>query len=431
MSTYYPPTSGQSALVLGLQGEPGRAELLFDFPVKDIRFSVRPLDNVTIECFNEVGVRVAGRTVSGEWNNNGWWLHYGGQPPVPIPLHAISLDGKGIRRCTLAGAGGMLDDLRYSRDLNELDLSCEPAVLTRGAETECTATLDGGPSDWKPTSWKFIAPSESVAIERVANVDQRIWKGKMVLSGSVIVTTQLGGKELADTFDVTVEGRNWDERAPAYSFTKIPNGTDPRLTLPTRIDYSDDLGSANWFPAREPGSSVPDYTDQVLGGPNDALMFFKDETNIDFYGYYTLNTAAMIQGSAFYRQQEEGSSGSSAQYGGPNWCSRSVVTSSLPGLVEQHELYHGEVYERVLRENFSAAMTRLESTVGPSSDLYDAYDNEWSGLDDLARTASFAIHKQNGSPGRVTPSDSRGRCNLKNEAGALLQHRPETTTTER
>lgn len=113
-----------------------------------------------------------------------------------------------------------------------------------------------------------------------------------------------------------------------------------------------------------------------------------------------------------------------------NVCDADVVTRALPDLVERHEVYHGEVYERVLRANFQAALAELERKTDPDyGALYDAYDGAWSRLDSAARGASMAIHGERGNPGRVTPRDSDGDCALKNEFSEVLTHEPATSTS--
>jgi hypothetical protein len=98
-----------------------------------------------------------------------------------------------------------------------------------------------------------------------------------------------------------------------------------------------------------------------------------EETNLYFYGYYTLNDAAMTSGSAFYNAQERGNSSGGSTVGGINWCDAGTVASALPGLVDAHERYHGEAYRRALARELSSALAVLEGvTDADVGTLYDA-----------------------------------------------------------
>jgi hypothetical protein len=226
---------------------------------------------------------------------------------------------------------------------------------------------------------------------------------------------------------VTVLDRNWSSRKPAYIFSKIANGQDERLILPTEIRWAEDLGAAVFPRTETQAEPAPDFfMAEVPSGPNQGLDYFGDETNLYFFGYYTLNDAAMARGSAFYNAQDNGNSSGGTTIGGLNWCDAGVVTSALAGLVDAHERYHGEAYGRALTRELPGALARLERVTGQDiGALYEAYDAEWKKLDERAITESLAIHNERGNPGRVTPRDSHGDCALKNQFGAVLETEPQ------
>jgi hypothetical protein len=305
----------------------------------------------------------------------------------------------------------------------ELELTCTPDNFVRGrTRVDCIAAVDGD-AEWQVTSWSFQS-ADGLEITP-DGYTEKTWGGLMVRGGIVTVTAVGGGEPKTANVNVTVTARDWADRAPAYTFEKIANGADARLVLPDVITFSDDLGSSNWFRTETPASNPPDtFYDEVPSGPNEGLDYFNDEATLFFFGYYALNTAAMTRGSPFYEAQERGGGG--VRVGGTNWCDQSIVTSTLPGVVEQHELYHNEVYRRTLTREFPAVMRRFEQlTALDNSVLYDAYDQAWSDLDDVARRESFAIHGEGGFPGLPVPRDSGGDCSLRNERGAVLRAVPE------
>ena len=388
---------------------------------------IYPENNSDLTCYNRLGSIVGTASATGHWH----MTPAGYKLSSPFREQELRVTGPGIDRCVLESLGGGIDDIRFRRERNDLALECVGDLganrVTRGKEVVCTATAEGGPSDWKPSEWKFTgAGGVEVTPSDPAQQESLTWRGIMVAGGTVTVTGTMSGQTETASATVEVVARDWSNRAPAYSFERKGNGEDPRLVLPERIQWSEDLGAANWFRTREQTDSPPDYTAEILSGPNEGMKYFKDDTNIDFHGIYTLNTAAMQRGSNFYNAQERGGGGGGTRVGGMNWCDASVITGPLPGLVQQHEEYHGSAYARALAGALPSVLTRLESTVDSDFGiLYDAYDVGWDELDALARAASMDIHKERGNPGRITPRDSSGPCALKNESGNVLETSPE------
>jgi hypothetical protein len=143
------------------------------------------------------------------------------------------------------------------------------------------------------------------------------------------------------------------------------------------------------------------------------------------FAYYVLNRAAIVAGSPFYNQQEPNSGTGGTVIGGLNWCSRSVVTGPLLGLVQAHELEHVRVYQEKFSTDIAPQLAALEPKTSTSmSELLDAYDAVRRSADGPARTASSAIHNKTGNPYRLTTSDAGGGCALKNENGQELTNAP-------
>ncbi len=336
-------------------------------------------------------------------------------PTVPGRLEAIA---------QVEGKQAVIEKVVTPGEPPRLELTC-PASVTRGKDATCTASVTDGADEWHVTGWKF----ESPGFERSEQNDSTKWEGKMARGGTVTVSAEVDGQLQTASAEITVINRvGWRERAPAYSFTEIPNGTIASLTLPSKIRWSDDLGSANWYKKEEKETEtsidpIEGFLLQIVGGPNDGLHYFGDDANFYFFGYYVLNSAAMTSGSGFTNAQEPAGSGGS-QVGGKNWCPRSVVTGPLPGLVEQHEVHHGTVYLQTITSLFPDAIEYLEQVTGEAGDLYQAYDQKWEVLDDSAFAKSMAIHESTGNPNKITPSDSSGPCALNNEFGEELEPNP-------
>jgi hypothetical protein len=431
---FFPVPNGSTVLYMGgvhgQIGYEGRVPYTYTFylfdPVEEFSMVIYPENDSDLTCYDSAGRIVGAAAAVGSYRNgpNTW--------TKPYLAQTLKVAGHGIVRCNLRALGGAIDDIRFRRERNDLTLECIGDLganrVTRGKEVVCTATAEGASADWKPSGWKFTgAKGLEVTPADPEQQESRTWTGVMVAGGTVTVTAVIAGQSKTASATVEVVARDWSNRTPAYSFERQENGEDPRLALPERIQWSEDLGAANWFETRKQTDSPPDYTAEILGGPNEGMKYFEDDTNIDFHGIYTLNTAAMQRGSNFYNAQERGGGGGGTRVGGMNWCDASVITGPLPGLVQQHEEYHGSAYARALAGALPSVLTRLESTVDSDIGiLYDAYDAGWDELDALSRSASMDIHKERGNPGRITPRDSSGPCALKNESGNVLETSPES-----
>lgn len=293
----------------------------------------------------------------------------------------------------------------------EVKLECTEKV-ERGRSISCTTSTTG---DVTTTGWRFNG------VDRTEDPTASTWGGDMVISGTIEVLARNGSTPLSATAEVEVTDRTWPT-APLVSVREIPNGTDRRLRVASRIDFAHDLGVANWFRRARYEDNNPDPIGYVSGGPNDGLHYFED-LSFPVHALYVINRAAMMRGSAFYNAQVADRSGGGTTIGGINWCSRSVVSGPLPGLVEAHELRHIEVYTASFRAQLPPVLPSLEPMVGTYQELYDAYDILYKRIDGAARAASNAIHADDRNPNNVVPSNFRGRCALKNESGTQLENR--------
>lgn len=304
-----------------------------------------------------------------------------------------------------------------------LQVSCAPNPVRRGEEIACTASA--GQAKLEIESWNFsgvdsrgsafAAPTDGVTIT------DNPWKGVMVMGGTVSVRARVNGGNVTErSATITVAGRDdWGVRSPGYTFLPAPE-TETRIALPAIVRWAKDLGAANWFQSETPASVIPDYTSDVVGGPNDGANYFGEETTVRVFGYYSLNRAAMESRSGFYAAQERRGMGGT-QLGGMNWCPPSVVTSQLPALVRDHELGHGNAYRDALHREFRPVITRLEETTSADvGDLYDAYQQAWVELDKIARAESRAFHSKPG--GLLEPLYNGTPCALKNEQGNILEN---------
>ncbi|MEW5928165.1 MAG: hypothetical protein AB1941_11820 [Gemmatimonadota bacterium] len=293
--------------------------------------------------------------------------------------------------------------------------------VTRGQEITCTTRKDpaDAPGALTISSWTFDGEPRTDG-----DPTSVTWNGVMVKGGVVEVKGTIGsGTEQTARTTIQVKDRAW---SPAFTVREIANGEDGRLTLPNLVTYAHDLGAANFFDTPTPHALPPEVVEIVDSGPNDGLRYFTDLA-IPVYAYYVLNHAAMKPGSAFYLAQEEVRPGGT-RIGGINWCDRSVVVGSLPGLVEAHELRHIEVYKEVFAREIQPVLVRLESmSAADATELLDAYEPVYNRVDATARAQSEAIHDipNADNPDLVNARDTHGRCLLKNQFGRELKN-PET-----
>jgi hypothetical protein len=302
-----------------------------------------------------------------------------------------------------------------------LELTC-PGPVKRGEEVTCTATPSDRSSSLTIVGWSFDG------VERTdGDPTEATWGGTMVQSGTVEVRGRIGTDAdsplLTARAEIVVTDRTWPE-APVIDVREVENGTDDRLELDNFIEWAHDLGGANFFRTARKADPKPDPIGYVSGGPNDDRFYFED-LSFPVYAMFVINRAAMRRGSGFYNAQERDEGGGGTRIGGMNWCTQRVVTGILPGLVEAHELRHISAYEAAFRRELALVIEELERTVGTYTEIESAYEAEYNRIDAIARRESWDTHTDRQNPNLLAPTNSRGRCALKNERGTELRNRDE------
>lgn len=388
--------------------EPRYTTILFSQKVTSVRLAVLPGDRATLRCTTADGTVVSSRTVVLDPTNRwGSW-------------EELAVSSPAIRTCSVDAWHAFIKDVRVVPEpRQQLRLTCMGDQganrVTRGEELRCTASSTTA-GTFTISGWKFEGkPRED------GDTNSATWEGVMVRGGTVSVEGRVGNQPATPaTATITVLDRDWSNKAPTATIREITNGEDSRLVLSERIVYAHDLGAANFFTTAKPEDLPHDPVGYVNGGPNDRLTYYKD-LSFPVFAYFVLNRDAMSQGSSFYNRQESGAGGGGGKVGGMNWCTRSIVTTSLPRLVEAHERLHIDVYLAALRRELPPVLSKLEKRVGSDEELAGEYESEFGEIDRVARGESLAIHNQSGNPHQVTPRNSRGDCALRNDNGIQLQ----------
>lgn len=288
--------------------------------------------------------------------------------------------------------------------------------VTRGQTLRCEVRKAPAtaPGDLAVSGWSFDGtPRED------GDLNFPSWEGQMVAAGEVAVRARIGtGPEQTASASIEVVNRTWS--APTVTVQEVPNGADSRLTLPGTVVLAKDLGVSSFFFTARPGDLPLDPIDEVRGGPNNGLYYFKD-LSFPIWAYYVLNRAAMQVGSGFYNAQDPAGD-RPVRRGALNWCDKTVVAKDLLRLVEAHEREHIRVYTDAFTRELRLVMTDLEAIVDADFvAMHDTYDAQRLRIDEIGRVESEAIHRLSGNPFMVTPSDSQGDCALKNEIGAVIR----------
>jgi hypothetical protein len=307
------------------------------------------------------------------------------------------------------------------RESSRLTLSC-PATVVRAESITCTAGSDPAGARVQVTDWKFEGGGFTIQDE--ADPHPLSWSGQMVQSGTITVTGTVNGQgPQTASAQVSVKDRDWSQTTLTFIVRELQNGADPRLTLPSDIEFAHDLGASDFFQTANASDPLPEPTADVREGPNRDLSYYK-ELSFPVYAYMVLNSAQMTRGSSFYEAQpSENGTGGATSLGGMNWCGRNVVVNQLPGLVRSHEQRHVEVYKSAFARELAPVLIRLEHRVSTSAaQLQEEYDAAWKQIDGVARAESDAIHLLHGNPNLTTPWNSRGDCVLKNSAGQELKN---------
>jgi hypothetical protein len=289
-----PPTSGRSALQFGISGVPSIGVIRFDFPVRDISFNVRLYSDLRITCYDDRGSVVVDRMVAGSWSTGGVNLYpHPAEPPIPVPVQHVKLDGRGIWKCVTSAAGGILDDLRYRRDRNDLKLSCAGDLgenrVTRGEVIACTPKTEPEGGEIEIETWSFTGTDSHGEPYRFPEemdgpLTDSIWRGRMVLSGTVSGRASVNGGEPQEvSLQVTVQARPWENHPVRANVRKVAWEAFSASRRPPPYPRGvRDLGRTTFIVRPLP------LTLHVIGeiddfGPNHYLLYLKEiPVELDF-----------------------------------------------------------------------------------------------------------------------------------------------------
>jgi hypothetical protein len=252
---------------------------LFD-PVSEFSMVIYPENDSDLTCYDRQDRIVGTAFAAGAWSVGPGYTNFS----VPYAEQTLKVAGAGITYCVLEALGGAIDDIRFRRSSNELNLSCTGDLgenrVTRGEELICEASGASEEDELEIESWLFTgADLHGQPYEFPGDMDTPItdnpWRGTMVISGTVSVRAAVNGGEVQEkSVPITVEPRSWDNEpieatARKVTWAELPVAERPP-PYPTRVS---DLGTAYlyWKPA-----FGADFLDQISDfGPNHYLLYFK------------------------------------------------------------------------------------------------------------------------------------------------------------
>lgn len=257
-------------------------------------------------------------------------------------------------------------------------LTCDVATPTRAATVRCTAAAEPSGSSLSISQWSFSPDSTNLGFV-TGDVTSIEWSGPIVASGYVVVEALVAGEAKTDSVHLTVTPRTWSGGIPD-SIVDIPT------TFSADPDSASQLGQTE-FDIDLPASIVK----QVPSGPNKDYHYLSSVPT--YLALIAINTPAMTPGSAFYNRHPI----SAGQY-----CARSFVSQSLPGLVRVHEGRnreqgsHTQRYFAYLSSNRSSIRVAAEQIVSDFSGLSrSTVVNRLKPFSSAALTASKVADTQN------------------------------------
>lgn len=261
-----------------------RFEYRFTFfdPVSEFSMRIYPENDSELTCYDRQD-----RIVGTDFATGAWSVGYGySRLTVPYVEQTLEVSGTGITRCVLEALGGAIDDIRFRRSGDELNLTCTGDLgenrVTRGAELSCEASGASEEDEVEIESWSFTGvDSRGQPYRFPDDMDRSItgnpWRGKMAISGTVHVRATINGGEPQErTATVTVQSRGWETGAPLthhmskVSFAEFPAEYQPPL-YPKVVH---DLGRTHF--AMIFLDLTPDVAEQISDlGPNNYLVYLK------------------------------------------------------------------------------------------------------------------------------------------------------------
>jgi hypothetical protein len=415
--TRIPATSGTQALILGgaysnddmiwIKTTPQRSFVsywyqwiwTFTKPVSEVSFNLRTAADFEITCYNAAGNAIAGRKVQGVLAPRGASIRdvpfY--KSGAPFPVERVHLSGGGMVRCQVTADGGVLDDLSFRPEQQELVLECVGDLgansVTRGQTISCSAKA--GQSTVEVEEWSFTGmDSPGQAYSFPDDIDGPItdnpWRGQMAISGVIKVRARIdGGAPIEKSVQVTVAPRNWESKDVRTELSKVSWAEYRGPRPPDYPTWVRDLG-ATYFehlvrnPTADDLAFISDY------GPNHYLAYY-----IHVPSKVTLQILVhpeMERQGTFWRRQRE----RRAEFEREARCVRSDFPRYIQEIL-QHEGYptnpesHTGVF---LAEYTKAAGPAVESLVFHNNRLGEMADK----ADELLNSVFVNAHAKANEP---------------------------------
>lgn len=180
---------------------------------------------------------------------------------------------------------------------SELELTC-PETVERGSEMTCTA--QAAPSGTAEIiGWEFVADGMDYRnpTAGASPFTGTVWKGPMVVGGTVTVRGRIAGREEAKSAHVVVTPRDWSSRAfPAVAVEEpIPDAE----TMPTRPVVIQQLGHIHNLLTT---AVRREHWEPIFAGPNANLAYLVD-VPVSYRGSIHVNRTALAVGSDFWNAQ--------------------------------------------------------------------------------------------------------------------------------
>jgi hypothetical protein len=269
----------------------------------------------------------------------------------------------------------------------ELQLTCTPNPVTRGAVIACSAAATGGTLD--SLRWEFVGPSG----DTVSGPDGiASWGGTMVVGGTITVSARLNGSPASDDTLIVVEPRRW----PRITVRGIDDGHGD---LPNQPRHIHDLAHTH-----PPFSPAPWDVATISDGPNTGWAYLRSIAN-QFGAKIHIN-AGFQPGTPFYNMQAPGID----PVTGDPFCRKSQMAAvergarEHEGLVSSASTSHLDVFQLWFRNNAPQDSLEKVTVFVPALSYHvnDFIDAEYS---EMVATPTFddpnQRHTSNVPPGLV------------------------------
>ena len=202
----------------------------------------------------------------------------------PLTYVPLEVKGSNISRCVIRPhAYFMMDDVEVTVARTDLRLECMGDLgenrVTRGEEIACTPKSGSEDGEIEVVSWSFAGTDSRGHPYRFPEdmdgpVTDRVWRGRMAVSGTVTVRARVNGGEPQEiSAEVTVQPRSWENASVEARVRKVGWEEFPAERRPALYPTNPwDLGRTSFSARPIPlGSDV--YTQIDDYGPNHYLLF--------------------------------------------------------------------------------------------------------------------------------------------------------------